>query len=838
MINFTRTVSSTVRSLWLVCVVLLTSLPLLGAEVIPDDLKPWQNWVLKNDSQQLCPSAWNQANNHFCEWPAYLTLDVAANQATFTQSGVLFDEGWVLLAGDQDNWPTAVQNNDQPLAVVLRQKTPAVYLSRGAYKISGQISWKHRPEKLSIPQSVGVVQLSTNGQQVSSPNRDPKGFLWLENRQKTEAPKVQNTLSMKIFRKLSDSIPQESHLLMRLYVTGMDREESIGPVISANTLPVNIHSPLPAQLEENGKLKLQVRAGQWDIYIKSRYLTQQNAFSLASLPNPWPKTEVWSFESQNILRRVDVSGAQVLDPTQTDMPDNWKKLPSYLMTSDTKLLLDEKHRGKAADRGESLSVHRQMWLDFDGKGLTFQDQISGVVEQDWRLSAQPPMVLGQVDINGEPQLITVLEGEANTEPQPGVEIRNGHLNLSAISRLTEQTNHFPAIGWQRDVQSLSAVLHLPPGWKLFHAMGVDKVSDAWLRDWNLLDLFSVLFISLAMIKLLGIGWGFLALVTLTITYHEPGAPLWSWLAVLTTMALARAIPHGKAHLFLNSAYFGSLALLVLLAIPFAGKQIQTALYPQLSHADPIVQPYSRQPVTQNMMSEDGVAMSGPVGMMAEAVSAPMKKVTRKLTQPLAEQEAALRDYDPNSKVQTGPGLPSWSWKAVQLSWQGPVTQNQNVTLWLMPAWLVSILKYLQVILVMMLIYALVKPLKKNGFYTKQFSNTTSHHKTAIAILLSIFMSVALPGGIEKAYADIPDQTTLNQLRDYLLKPADCFPDCADFSKAQITIDDKQLTLRLDVNALEQVAVPLPHSSEAWGLQPVLLDEQPVALTVNCFGFKS
>ena len=167
-------ITRTVGSVWALCLLFFISVPLLGADVIPEDLKPWQNWVLKNDSQQLCPSAWNQANNHFCEWPAYLTLDVEATQGQFIQSGMLFDDGWVFLAGDQKNWPVAVKNNEQSLAVVLRQNTPAVYLSKGEYKITGQFSWNQLPEKLSIPKSIGVVQLSLHAKKLSNPNRDPQ----------------------------------------------------------------------------------------------------------------------------------------------------------------------------------------------------------------------------------------------------------------------------------------------------------------------------------------------------------------------------------------------------------------------------------------------------------------------------------------------------------------------------------------------------------------------------------------------------------------------------------------------------------------------------------------
>jgi len=842
------------RTICVLCLTLFINIYSVAAqatiEVIPEELKPWMAWVLKDHEQKLCPSAWNQADNHFCKWPAYLDLDIQETQGNFTQTGSVFKKGWVYLAGDVNNWPREVKNNDQVVSVIQKGQKPAIYLDKGDYKISGHFNWETLPEKLFIPKSIGMVNLQVNSKPLPGSSRDAKGFLWLKKNQGLKTPKKQNTVSLKVFRKITDSIPQESFSLIRLSVTGMDREITIGPVVDINTLPLYISSPLPAKLEENGFLKLQVRAGQWDIHVRNRYLSQQNSFKLGSTQSPWPDEEVWSFEVQNALRRVDLSGAQVLDPTQTDMPQNWHQFPSYLMNVNSNLSLEEKHRGKAKNRGEHLSLQRKIWLDFDGKGLTVQDKMSGMVDQDWRLRAKPPMILGQADINGEPQLITILESEQSelldstmssatalqlASSEPGVEIRNGHLNLTATSRLEDKTFSFPAIGWQRDVQNLNATLYLPPGWKLFHAMGVDKVSDAWLRDWNLLDLFSVLFISVAMIKLLGIGWGLIGFITLVLTYHEPGAPLWTWLAVLTTMALAKAVPQSRIKTALSWGYYSSLALLILLAIPFIGKQIQTALYPQLSRSDSIVQPYSRQPVMQNIMSEKGSSMEGR-GLADSAIAtlgAPVKKINRKLMQPFEEQEAELSNYDPNSKVQTGPGLPKWSWNMIRLDWQGPVTQDQDLSLWLLPAWLVSLLKYLQVILVMVLIYALVRAFKQSGFEYELFSDKKSKNKKSeqinsvmSALLLPLIFLLGMTAGIEKAHAAIPDQEMLTELKNYLLAPSSCFPDCADFSQSQLNIDDKQLTLRLSANALEQVAIPLPSTSSDLRLENILLDGEP------------
>jgi hypothetical protein len=38
--------------------------------------------------------------------------------------------------------------------------------------------------------------------------------------------------------------------------------------------------------------------------------------------------------------------------------------------------------------------------------------------------------------------------------------------------------------------------------------------------------------------------------------------------------------------------------------------------------------------------------------------------------------------DPDALIQTGPGLPEWQWRSVQLRWNGPVDRTQQIRLWL------------------------------------------------------------------------------------------------------------------------------------------------------------
>ena len=59
-------------------------------------------------------------------------------------------------------------------------------------------------------------------------------------------------------------------------------------------------------------------------------------------------------------------------------------------------------------------------------------------------------------------------------------------------------------------------------------------------------------------------------------------------------------------------------------------------------------------------------------------------------------------YDPNAIVQTGPGLPSWSWDMASFVFNGPVRQGQGIHLYLAPPWLNLLLSLTRVALLVAL----------------------------------------------------------------------------------------------------------------------------------------
>ncbi len=162
-----------------------------------------------------------------------------------------------------------------------------------------------------------------------------------------------------------------------------------------------------------------------------------------------------------------------------------------------------------------------------------------------------------------------------------MEVRKGELNLTAEGRIEKNINQINAAGWMHDFKSVSCNLHLPPGWRLFFAKRVDRISNTWINKWSLFDIFLTLFIAAAMYKLMGIPAGITALITLTLVHTEFTGLSWVILILLGAIALNRVIPAGMFKNIINLCRRITLLGLILLLLPLIFFHIRNAVYPQL-----------------------------------------------------------------------------------------------------------------------------------------------------------------------------------------------------------------------------------------------------------------
>lgn len=769
----------------------------LRPEDVPEPLQPWIEWALYGHEDVVCAGLLGDTEGRECAWPSALALDLDAHGGGFVQRWDLQRPGWVPLPGERRRWPQAVHIDDVPATVIERGGVPYVHLGRGRHTVTGDFAWDRLPEVLPIPPRTGLVTLRVDGEEVAFPDRDLEGRLWLQRRE--DAAEEGGRLALIVHRLVDDDIPLQLDTRIQLDVSGKGREVVLGPALPLGFVPMALDSPLPARIEHDRRLRVQVRAGRWQLRVLARREDPGAALATSEAPEPWPTSEVWVFRARPALRLVTVEDATAIDPQQTDLPPDWRQLPAYLMQAGTVMRLVERRRGDTDAPPDQLALARTLWLDFDGGGYTLHDRVTGTLTRSWRLDMSPAVELGRVAVAGRDQFITRL----TTEAPPGVEIRSGALDLEADSRIDGATRVLPAVGWLHDFQSVSAQLQLPPGWRLLYASGVDQARPSWISDWTLLDLFVVLITALATARLFGWGWGAVALLAVGVSYTEPDAPQLIWLAVLAFEAVVRFVPAGTGRRALQLGRVAALAALAVILLPFLIAQMRQALYPALEYPEWRVELARAHPAGAPAAAPAPEA-AGEEGYARDAMrqgSAPAKRSA------MRERISEYAAVDPHSIVQTGPGLPEWSWHTVALVWSGPVARDQRLRLVLVPPALHLLLALLRVLLLAALVARLI------GIRPDTF------RRAAATVALLGLITAAPP-----ARAAFPSDQLLDALRDRLLEPPECAPACAAIPRLRLEADAGRLEMRLQVDTGAPVAVPLPGHVQHWLPRTVLIDD--------------
>lgn len=808
----------------------------LSPEQVPEPLKPWIAWALQDAPEPLCPFIFDRYEQKRCSWPTQTHLNLTDDRGEFSLNWTVFQDSWISLPGDKSHWPLNVTVNDHPALVMDKSGIPSIKLKAGRqYHLKGEFLWPAIPDNLTIPGDVGLIDLRIHGRVIATP-AIKNGQLWLKQSDigQKQAENLQNNLDIQVFRKIVDDVPTRLFTHLSLEVSGEPREVKLPAPIPDGFIPLSLQSSLPAKLEADGRLLLQLRPGQWQIDIESRNTQALTELALKAGDEAepgihGPASEIWVFEAQPQLRVVEIEQLDSVDASLTNLPYDWNELPAYKITPGQSMVFKTISRGNAEPEPNQLNLHRKLWLDFDGAGYTVNDTITGKMTRDWRLNALPQTRLGKVSLGGANRLIT-----QDRSGKQGVEVRNGELILNADSRVIGPVGSTSAVGWEQDFQSVSAELNLPPGWRLLAVGGVDNVPDSWISRWSLLDLFLVLIAALATERLWNPYWGALALLTLVLIWHEPDSPRWVWLNILAATALINRLPHGRFLNFVSGYRVVCWLALIMIGLPFMATQVRTALYPQLENPwqavdVPSVQradmagQTAEEETEAETATEAAAKLEAPTSQpAAPAIHKPGRALRREKS---SDDEATdFASIDPKAKVQTGPGLPQWQWSQVQLSWNGAVDSGQQLQLWYLTPTLTLLLNFARVFLVAalaLLMFGMGEKLR--------FKNAPPQGVAAMPLWLWLLPLLFMPP--QPAYADIPDPALLSELRNRLLEkpePPDCLPSCAQIQRMKLSLTEQALAITLQIHAHQSVALPLPAQYEQWFPHQVLIDGKTAA----------
>jgi hypothetical protein len=719
--------------------------------------------------------------------------------------------------------------------VLSKDGVPVLDLPAGSQKIEGRFTWSRVPEQLPVPPEYGQLDLQLEGKAVPHPKRDESGSLWLRDGQADSGP---TQLELTVQRKVEDAVPLRVETRIRIRAAGDAREISLGNVLVSGTVPLEIEAELPVRLDPNGELRLQIRAGSYNVRVLARSAGPVAELASRPRPAPWPAQEAWAFQPDETLHQVRLSGAPAVDPARLELDADLRGLPTFLLGPSDKLTFTEVRRGEPEPPPNQLSLERTLWLDQDGRGYTVHDRLTGELHSGFRLELTEGS-LGRAAQGGEDQLIT----QRTAADALGVEVRDVKVALDADSRLERHVATLPAVGWSEDVRSLGITLLLPPGYSLWAVRGVDDVDRSWLGDWDLLGFFFVLVVAFGTAGIAGKLAGLVAFVALGLTYQESDAPRIVWIVLLAAAALLRVLPRGRFWGLVRALFVIELGVLAIVGLPFAARSLREAVYPQLAaqYASPsymfgmaaspprgamLQEEAEAVPVPEPAMQPVAPPAPGEGGGLESKADADLSGLSRqRMASKVAigsgsgndgyAQQAQRKKQDPAAVVQTGPGLPDWQFQSWRLSWSGPVARDHHFELVILPPILNRLLAVLRVVLLALLAWFIVRA-----------SNLLRGARPIAPALACVigglgFGLLGLPAS--SAHAQFPDQVLLEQLRARVTKPPACRPECVRVADLQIEVGPSGLQLRAEVHAQDRTSVRVPGPLALWAPERVRLD---------------
>ncbi|MDO8863529.1 hypothetical protein Q6D67_17660 [Haliea sp. E1-2-M8] len=780
---------------------------------VPEPLRDWQEWVLRDIPEHRCPLLHSarapQPEAWACAWPGRLELNVDSSGAVFRGAATLYAEDWLPLPGSFELWPRAVLVDGQPWPVVRHNGLPTLRLPAGTHRLEGRLDWPERPNYLPLPALYGWVALSVDGVARVAPEHGKQG-LWLGlPRADTASAVPADALEIEVFRRVVDGVPVLLETRLRLTVSGALRELALGAVVPADFEAMSLTSSLEAGLHPEQGLFLLLRPGEHSVTILARARSPLPALKAITGAAPWPTSELWSYTADPALRTLELSGGRAVDPLQENIPPAWQQFPAWRLSAGEALTTELRSRGLGNTGQPRLTLRRQAWMDFHQPALHVTDTITGTTGGLQRLQQSAPWALLRAELDGVPQPLS-----ASADGSSGVELRTVQLALEASARVPTGGN-IRVSGWDQTFDRVDMTLHLPPGQILLAAPGADRAPDTWLAGWNLLDLFLVLVTGMLLGRLLGRAWGLLGLVLMALAYPDYPALLYLLGGTAAVQLLRQAV--GGSGVFAHAigvVYRGLVIGLVLVALPFVAGQLRLALFPQLElyqidHAQPL-----HRSIAQT--GQDMAEAAAPAS--AESRKFAVGEVAYSRVGPdVAMARGPLPAAEISPQALAGPGQPDWSWHRAQLSWSGPVLAEQTMRLVILPRWFTALLRVLSVLALAVLCW--------RWFRAQPPSPRPGMGSGATASLALVLLSTLLLAPPQASAADsaVPSPEQLQELRDWLLRPPACAPACLELPAFALTIDGTTLRLRMDVHAEADAGLALPRVQPGWQILELRVD---------------
>src|SRR5262249_61085533 len=101
------------------------------------------------------------------------------------------------------------------------------------------------------------------------------------------AAEATGPIAVRVSRRVTDDIPLTLLTRVELSVSGKNRELLLGRALPDGFVPLSLVTPLPARLEADGRLRLQIRPGTWVVELAARHDGPVKSLARPAPARPW-----------------------------------------------------------------------------------------------------------------------------------------------------------------------------------------------------------------------------------------------------------------------------------------------------------------------------------------------------------------------------------------------------------------------------------------------------------------------------------------------------------------------------------------------------------------------
>lgn len=760
-----------------------TSLNRISDEHIPENLTPWKGWAIQGKEKTQCHLKFSRQGTSEDDYScvgvgvAQVTLNENSSSENKVQTlsievdveGVLREDHLNLLPLPSANrQQVEVWLDGKPARILQKQNQSWAKIPQGQHRL--RVTYIEADEVLTWPKPwhAAVSQdqpLSTN-----------QGKLFWTERPKTLPEQDQmDHVELKVYRKWHDQSVPTLETRMVLNVSGNSRWHTWKNVLPQGFEMTSWQAEWPVQWTKDNTLSVKLNQGKGVVVLQARCVSCSEHVQPV-VQKGWPKSEIWSFETENHVRQLSFEGHGV-DPQQAGVPSEWNGFQAYRLSPQTPLKILERARGGAAPT--ELQVARKAW--YDGTAWFVEDTLKGVAPSGTRLELQSPY-----------HMVSFAQQQRHlplTEQSGRVGVNWGGGPIEAVVRFTtDRLSH--TSGWNVPVQQLQQTLYTAPHHRVVH-IDSGKQQYTWVSRLNVWVFFCAFILFWITKSIMGWAWGALVFV-LTMApvtaYSFVLGGLWFVVVVMRLIAdrLYSDQPVHKG--WINLILWGAIALAGAIWLTQWSTHVRQMIYPNLDvhigqdlmHPDMPPEERMMQGMGKGRMSAESMAMDA--GASSSAKPAQSSPVPSDPVQGLGVLQAGLSS-------------PLWYSGMSQSFSQGPILANESQRVWILPHWLWSALHMIQFLLWAFLWIKLMGwALKK----TWRFGPKWIQKLFTVGLL-------CLP---LTAMAQTADQ--VNELSQRMTQAPSCAPQCAAVIKAQGLVEGRTLTVRLVVDVSYRSGVWLPE----------------------------